>query len=36
MKVESIDRIPVGGKDPQRLKLLQDAYLAKFQRETAV
>ena len=35
MKVESIDGIPVGGKDPQRLKLLQDAYLAKFQRETA-
>ena len=35
MKVESIDSIPVGGKDPERLKLLQDAYLAKFQRETA-
>ena len=35
MKVESIDGIPVGGRDPQRLKLLQDAYLAKFQRETA-
>ena len=35
MRVESIDGIPVGGKDPQRLKLLQDAYLAKFQRETA-
>ena len=34
MKVESIDSIPVGGKDPKRLKLLQDAYLAKFQRET--
>ena len=34
MKVESIDSIPVGGKDPERLKLLQDAYLAKFQRET--
>ena len=35
MKVESIDGIPVGGKDPQRIQLLQDAYLAKFQRETA-
>ena len=34
MKVESIDGIPVGGKDQTRLKLLQDAYLAKFQRET--
>jgi len=35
MKVESIDGIPVGGKDPGRLKLLQDAYLEKFRRETA-
>lgn len=35
MMVESIDGIPVGGKDPQRLKLLQDAYLEKFRRETA-
>jgi len=34
MKVESIDGIPVGGKDPERLKLLQDAYLAKFRRDT--
>jgi D-alanine transaminase len=34
MRVESIDRIPVGGKDPQRLKMLQDAYLEKFRRET--
>ncbi|MDM8238524.1 aminotransferase class IV [Pseudoflavonifractor phocaeensis] len=34
MKAESIDGIPVGGKDPQRLKFLQDAYLEKFQRET--
>lgn len=34
MKAESIDGIPVGGKDPQHLKLLQDAYLEKFQRET--
>lgn len=34
MKVESVDGIPVGGKDPQRLKLLQDAYLEKFHRET--
>ena len=30
----SVDGIPVGGKDPERLKLLQDAYWAKFQRET--
>ena len=35
MMVQSIDGIPVGGKDRGRLKLLQDAYLAKFQRETA-
>ena len=35
MRVESIDHIPVGGKDPQRIKLLQDAYLEKFRRETA-
>ena len=35
MKVETIDGIPVGGKDPHRLKVLQDAYLEKFQRETA-
>lgn len=34
MRVESIDGIPVGGKDPERLKLLQEAYLAKFHRET--
>ena len=34
MKAESIDGIPVGGKDPERLKMLQDAYLEKFQRET--
>ena len=34
MRVESIDRIPVGGKDPRRIKLLQDAYLEKFRRET--
>lgn len=33
--VESVDGIPVGGKDPVRLKLLQDAYLEKFHRETA-
>jgi len=31
---ESIDGIPVGGKDPQRLKQLQDAYMEKFRRET--
>jgi len=35
MRVESIDHIPVGGRDPQRVKLLQDAYLEKFQKETA-
>lgn len=35
MRVESIDHIPVGGRDPQRVKLLQDACLAKFRRETA-
>lgn len=35
MRVESVDSIPVGGKDPARLKLLQDAYLEKFRRETA-
>ena len=34
MKAESIDGIPVGGKDPTRLKLLQEAYLAKFHAET--
>ena len=34
MKVASIDGIPVGGKDQKNLKMLQDAYLAKFQRET--
>ena len=32
--VESVDGIPVGGKDPARLKLIQDAYLEKFRRET--
>ncbi len=34
MQVESVDGIPVGGKDPERLKLLQNAYWEKFQRET--
>ena len=34
MGVESIDGIPVGGKDPRRLRLLQDAYWEKFARET--
>lgn len=34
MRVESIDGIPVGGKDEVRLRLLQNAYLEKFQRET--
>ena len=32
--VASIDGIPVGGKDPERLKLLQNAYMEKFRRET--
>ncbi|MGI5962794.1 MAG: aminotransferase class IV [Lawsonibacter sp.] len=36
MQVASIDGIPVGGKDPQRLALLQKAYLEKFQQETKV
>lgn len=36
MKAESIDGIPVGGRDPQRLKLLQNAYLEKFRRETGI
>ena len=35
MQVESIDHIPVGVKDQTRLKILQNAYLEKFQRETA-
>ena len=34
MGVESIDGIPVGGKDARRLRLLQDAYREKFARET--
>ncbi len=34
MRVESIDGIPVGGKDPRRLTMLQNAYLEKFKRET--
>jgi D-alanine transaminase len=34
MSVESIDGIPVGGKDRTHLKQLQQAYLEKFQRET--
>jgi D-alanine transaminase len=34
MSVESIDGIPVGGKDRVHLKQLQQAYLEKFQRET--
>ena len=32
--VESVDGIPVGGRDPKLLKLLQDVYLEKFHRET--
>ena len=34
MRVESIDGIPVGGKDPERIGLLQQAYREKFRRET--
>ena len=34
MRVESIDGIPVGGKDPRRIRLLQKAYLEKFHRDT--
>lgn len=36
MMVETIDDIPVGGKDTKRLKVLQDAYLEKFNRETSI
>ena len=32
--VASIDGIPVGGKAPELLKLLQKAYMEKFERET--
>lgn len=35
MRAESVDGIPVGGRDPERLGLLQRAYLEKFHRETA-
>jgi len=34
MKVESIDGIPVGGKDTKNLQALQDAYWNKFTTET--
>ena len=34
MKVASIDGIPVGGRDPVFLRVLQKAYWEKFQRET--
>ncbi len=34
MRVASVDGIPVGGRDPERLKVLQEAYLEKFRRET--
>ena len=36
MRVESIDGIPVGGGDRERLKLLQNAYAEKFRRETTL
>ena len=35
MRAESVDGILVGGRDPERLGLLQRAYLEKFRRETA-
>ena len=34
IRVSHIDNIPVGGKDPERIKLLQDAYWNKFTTET--
>ena len=34
IRVASIDGITVGGKDPERIQLLQKAYLEKFYRET--
>ena len=34
IRVATIDKIPVGGKDPERIKLLQDAYWNKFVTET--
>ena len=34
IRVSHIDNIPVGGKDPERIKLLQDAYWNKFITET--
>lgn len=34
MRVESIDHIPVGGKDPVRMKQLQKAFWEKFQHDT--
>ena len=34
IRVSHIDNIPVGGKDPERIKLLQDAYWNKFVTET--
>lgn len=34
IRVASIDGIPVGGKDTERIKLLQNAYVEKFKRDT--
>ena len=34
IRVSHIDNIPVGGKDPERIKLLQDSYWNKFVTET--
>lgn len=34
MGVESIDGIPVGGRDRERFHLLQSACMEEFQRET--
>lgn len=36
MRVESIDGTPVGGRDPKRIGVLQDAYREKFCRETGL
>ncbi len=36
MRVKSVDGIPVGMKDPEHMKLLQDAMIEEFLRETEV
>ena len=30
----SVDGVPVGGKSPELVKLIQDAYMEKFEKET--